>query len=260
MIFLKLGGSLITDKSTPEAPRLVALRRLAGEIAEALQASPDLRVLIGHGSGSFGHQAAARYGTHKGAASPQDWRGFAEVWAAAGRLDRLVVDALREADLPVVAFPPSAWAICESGQILEMAVEPIERALEAGLLPVVAGDVAFDRVWGSTIVSTERVFTFLAPRLLPSRVLLAGIEHGVYADFPASKAVLPSLKSEDVGAIFLAGSTSTDVTGGMADKVLQALALAAAVPGLEVRIFSGESPGAVRDALLGGAPGTLVTS
>jgi hypothetical protein len=46
----------------------------------------------------------------------------------------------------------------------------------------------------------------------------------------------------------------------MADKVLQALALAAAVPGLEVRIFSGESPGAVRDALLGGAPGTLVTS
>jgi isopentenyl phosphate kinase len=168
MIFLKLGGSLITDKSKPEAPRLVALRRLAGEIAEALQASPDLRVLIGHGSGSFGHQAAARHSTHKGAASPRAWRGFAEVWAAAGRLDRLVVDALREADLPVVAFPPSASAICESGQILEMAVEPIERAFEAGLLPVVAGDVAFDRA-GVRPSFRPRGFHLPRSRLLPSR-------------------------------------------------------------------------------------------
>jgi isopentenyl phosphate kinase len=258
MIFLKLGGSLITDKAKPETPRLEALQRLAEEIEEAIGASPGLRVLIGHGSGSFGHHAAARYSTHRGAADPQAWRGFAEVWAAAARLNRLVVDALREAGLPAMGFPPSASAICEAGEIREMAVEPIARAFDAGLLPVVAGDVAFDRLWGSTIISTEKVFAFLAPRLHPSRVLLAGIERGVYADFPRRKEVLPSLTKEDLGRIFLGGSSDTDVTGGMADKVELALALAAAVPGLEVRIFSGEVPGDVRAALSGAAPGTLL--
>jgi len=163
MIFLKLGGSLITEKSKPETPRPEALRRLAAEVAEALRQDPGLRLLIGHGSGSFGHPAAARHGTHRGAAESPAWRGFAEVWAAAGRLNRLVVDALREAGVPVLGFPPSASTICESGAILEMAVEPIERALEAGLVPLVAGDVAFDRALGSTIVSTEKVFAFLAP-------------------------------------------------------------------------------------------------
>jgi len=44
----------------------------------------------------------------------------------------------------------------------------------------------------------------------------------------------------------------------MAGKVQQALALAAAISGLEVRIFSGETPGQVREALLGGTPGTLI--
>ncbi len=260
MIFLKLGGSLITDKSKPEAARLDVLRRLALEIREALDASPTLRVLLGHGSGSFGHVVAARYGTHQGAAGPEAWRGFADVWAAAARLGRLVVDALREAGLPALAFPPSASALCEAGQIREMSVEPLTRALESGLLPVVAGDVAFDREWGSTIVSTEKVFTFLAPRMRPDRVLLAGIERGVYADFPRNTEVMATLSQADAGRVFLAGSTATDVTGGMAGKVRQALALAAEVRGLEVRIFSGESPGAVRDALLGALPGTLIVA
>ncbi|MEZ4718850.1 MAG: hypothetical protein R2851_22555 [Caldilineaceae bacterium] len=34
-IFLKLGGSLITDKRAPETPRLDVIHRLAAEIAAA---------------------------------------------------------------------------------------------------------------------------------------------------------------------------------------------------------------------------------
>jgi len=260
MIFLKLGGSLITEKSKPETPRPEALRRLAAEVAEALRQDVGLRLLIGHGSGSFGHPAAARHGTHRGAAESPAWRGYAEVWAAAGRLNRLVVDALREAGVPVLGFPPSASTICESGAILEMAVEPIERALEAGLVPLVAGDVAFDRALGSTIVSTEKVFAFLAPRLQPRLVLLAGIERGVFSDFPASTTVLPVLRRGELASVVLVGSSDIDVTGGMADKVAQAFALETALPGVEIRIFSGESLGSVREALLGGSPGTLIAA
>jgi isopentenyl phosphate kinase len=59
MVFLKLGGSLITVKSQPHTPRLEALERLGQEIAQARLHNPNLQILLGHGSGSFGHVAPA---------------------------------------------------------------------------------------------------------------------------------------------------------------------------------------------------------
>ena len=54
-------------------------------------------------------------------------------------------------------------------------------------------------------------------------------------------------------------SQAVDVTGGMASKVREMQALAAAVPGLTVRIFSGELPGMVHATLVGDAhPGTTI--
>lgn len=256
MIFLKLGGSLITDKAAPETAREEMLARLAGEIGEARSARPDMRLLLGHGTGSFGHQAAAKFGTHRGAASRDDWQGFAEVWRSAQRLHRRVMDALYREAIPAVSFPPSASAVCRGGEIQSMAVEPIRHALDAGLLPVVFGDVSFDLAQGSTIVSTERVFAYLAVPLRPTRLLLAGIEPGVFADFPESRLPLAELAENDLDKIQLEGASETDVTGGMAAKVRDALGMIHAQPGLEVYIFSGETPGAVREALLGSSPGT----
>ncbi len=258
MIFLKLGGSLITDKNRPETPRMQVIDRLASEIAAALLADPAMRLLLGHGSGSFGHQAAMRYGTHRGAASREDWIGFAEVWRVANHLNRLVVDALWMAGLPAMSFPPSASGITAAGELAFLSSEPVERALDAGLLPIVAGDVAFDRQRGSTIVSTERVFAHLAPRLRPTRLLFAGVDAGVFADFPANTQLYPVVTEAELARSTIRGSAATDVTGGMADKVRQAVALVKLLPGLEVRIFSGEEPGGVTRALAGEPVGTLV--
>ena len=66
LVFLKLGGSLITDKTQPMTPRLDVIQHLAGEISAAVKSSPRLSLLIGHGSGSFGHEVADRYQTQAG--------------------------------------------------------------------------------------------------------------------------------------------------------------------------------------------------
>jgi len=253
MILLKLGGSLITDKHRPETSRPHVLSRLAQEIAQARQEQPELKLVVGHGSGSFGHTAAARHGTHLGASNAADWLGFAEVWAAAQRLNRLVIDALIETGLPAIAFPPSASAISDDGIMLEMAIEPIKRALENGLLPVVYGDVAFDSTRGATILSTEKVFAYLAEHLRPDRVLLAGLDPGVYADYPQSDEILPVVTEQNLLKITLEGAAAPDVTGGMGNKVQEAMALARTLPDLEVRIFSGEEPRTLTSALLGGS-------
>lgn len=239
MIFLKLGGSLITEKQQTETLRPDTLKKLAEAIARYLDQPEREPILLGHGSGSFGHHAAGLHQTHRGASSPAQWRGFVEVREAAGRLNAHVLAALRAAGLGALPFPPSASAICANGVLETMAWEPIELALKGGLLPVVYGDVAFDRLRGSSIIATETIFHYLAARLGPSRVLLAGKAAGVYADYPRDRQVIPQLSPAMLDEIKLSGAAEQDVTGGMADKVAQAFSLARLLPGAEIRIFSG---------------------
>ena len=255
MILLKLGGSLITDKATSESARLDVIQRLADEIIQARQSDPTLELLIGHGSGSFGHSAAQEHGTHLGASTPGDWQGFYEVWAAANRLHRIFLDVLSKSGLPAISFPPSSSVIAEKGQIVELAVEPLRIALSKGLLPVVYGDVAFDRIKGSTIVSTEQVLAFLARLLHPDRLLLCGKAPGVIS---ATGALVPELDAEQLAEIRFYEPDGSDVTGGMEAKVRQAHELALELPGLEIIIFGAEQPGNLRDVLLGGMSGTRI--
>jgi isopentenyl phosphate kinase len=242
LIFLKLGGSLLTDKTEKEALRAQTLARLAAEIAAARAAKPDLSLVLGHGSGSFGHVAAAKYGTRHGVRSPAEWFGFAEVSDAAARLNRHVVGELLAAGVPAVGLPPSASAEVADGQIVKFASGPVEAALAVGLLPIVFGDVAFDTVRGGTIISTEEILAFLADTLRPTWFLLAGETAGV---LDSAGHVIPRITPDKLAHIqtALGGSRGTDVTGGMAAKVSAMMALVETRPDLAVRIFSGLDPG-----------------
>ncbi|MGH2535814.1 MAG: isopentenyl phosphate kinase [Candidatus Promineifilaceae bacterium] len=249
MIFLKLGGSLITDKSGHEAVRMATLSRLAAEIAAARAAQPGLKLLLGHGSGSFGHVAAAKYGTRQGITADEGWHGLGEVAAAAGRLNAIVWQALLEAGVPAISFQPSASAVCREGRLQSLTWENIGRALDAGMLPVVYGDVALDTELGGTIISTEEIFGYLAPALHPRWLLLAGETEGVLDAAGQPVALIQPDSLSDLGAA-LGGSRGTDVTGGMLAKVQATLAMLESSPGLRARIFSGLEPGLVVRLLL----------
>lgn len=258
MILLKLGGSLITDKAKPLTARSEVIQRLAQEIAEARRQKPGLELVLGHGSGSFGHHVAARHGTQQGAQNEAQWKGFIEVWAAAQALNHIVLEALLESGLPGITFSPSASAICRDGELVDLAIEPLRHALKAQLVPVVHGDVAFDQQRGASILSTEDVFIFLAQHLIPARALLAGIEAGVFAEYPTDDAPLDLISESDLERITWNAIQVADVTGGMEDKVRKALALSRTSPATEVRIFSGLKPGSLTAALLGSEPGTRI--
>jgi isopentenyl phosphate kinase len=260
LILLKLGGSLITDKDRPRTPRHEVLARLAAEIAAARALRPELQLIIGHGSGSYGHMAAKKYGTRHGVQSPAGWQGFNEVWKEAHALDEVVLQALQAAGLPVMAFQPSAAVVASAGQVLRWDLTPIRSALQNGLLPLVYGDVIFDTQLGGTILSTEDLFLHLARQLTVRRILLAGLEAGVWADFPHCSQLIEFITPESFATTRqqIGGSASVDVTGGMLQKVVSMLHLVEESPGLETLIFSGVEAGAVQAALLGARPGTTV--
>lgn len=274
LILLKLGGSLITDKTNPYTPRLDILSDLARQILAAKQARPELALVLGHGSGSFGHVAAKQYKTREGAPLRPPpvstkmggekeggyWFGFSEVWFQASALNRFVMEALRQAGVPALALAPVSAVTARDGKVARWDLTPLKSALSAGLVPVVYGDVVFDEARGGTILSTEDLFEHLARELRPGRILLAGLEGAVWADFPERtirvERITPASFNEVRAGV--GQSHGADVTGGMESKVRQMLDLATEIPGLTAQIFSGEEPGNIQKALAGEHLGTLV--
>ena len=83
LLFLKLGGSLITNKNEAETALIERLEMLLAELRQFTLENPNTRVLLGHGSGSFGHHAAAKHQTRAGVEGKNGWLGFVEVWRSA---------------------------------------------------------------------------------------------------------------------------------------------------------------------------------
>lgn len=267
LIFLKLGGSLITDKGSPQTARQRLIGRAAQEIKEALDETSGLSLVIGHGSGSFGHSPARRYGIQAGLTTSDDWWGYAETGAVAARLNRLVTDELLAHAIPVLSLQPSASALCQDGELVHLETAPVIEALERRLVPVVYGDVSFDTVRGSAIISTEQIFAYLSPYLNPKRIVLAGQVEGVFTGDPLQDPEVRLLRDISVSSFpevekLLTGSHGIDVTGGMLTKVRTMCRLIEAQPGLTVHFISGEREGLIKKALLNAEvrEGTLLHS
>lgn len=256
---LKIGGSLITDKKHRSTLRPEVLEQLAREILFALNEQPYMPLIIGHGSGSFGHFEANEHNTINGVATIEQWQGFASVNRIAGELNFYVASAFADKGIPIFRVQPSASVIAREGIIQNMEIQPIIRAVDNGLVPLVYGDVAFDEALGGTIVSTETVFRYLTSKLPVKRILLLGEVDGVYDE---KGKIIPHITPKNFDKIrtALKGSDGVDVTGGMSSKVQDMLQLAIQAPYPDVYILNGKVKNRVSDALLGKEiVGTLIS-
>ena len=238
LVFIKLGGSAITVKTGAAEARPGVIRAAAQQVRQALDEDPQLRLVVGHGSGSFGHFAAHQYGFGEAG----NWRAYAETGAAAARLNRLVTDLFLEEGVPVVSLQPSASALCRDGELVRLEIDPLRALLERGLVPLVYGDVALDETRGMSIASTEKIFAYLALQLEPRRVVYLTEVGGIYTADPNAdphaqliRDLTPASFEEIAHGV--GRSRATDVTGGMLDKVRRNLDLVRRLPGLEVYVF-----------------------
>lgn len=257
---LKLGGSLITDKDTPHTARPDVIRRLGKEIFDYWKTDHS-PLIIGHGSGSFGHIPAKRYGTRQGVKSAEDWAGFAEVHAEATALNQIVTNLLRESGLPIISFVPMNQVKTNDGIITQWDTSDMVKSFsEYGLIPLIFGDTVFDTKRGGTILSTEDLFLHLCGTFAEKpRILLAGLEEGVWYDFPQKTKLITEISSSEMDdASYIRGSASTDVTGGMHEKVRLMKEVVRNNRAQSVSIFSGEIPGNLTKVLHGIQTGTTI--
>lgn len=250
LTFLKLGGSVITDKSRPYTTRPQVIARLAREVAQYLGEKPaHTRVIIGNGAGSFAHRSAARYRTMGGYVRADSKYGAAFVHRDAERLNGIIIDALLKAGVKAISVPPIIIARRRNDRLEELLAEDY--------VPVVYGDVVLDQKRGCTIFSTEKVFwncyeNLSRKKFRVKKVIAVSDVDGVYDANKNLIAKIEISRGTSQGRRLFAGvggSRGTDVTGGMAAKVKALAQFArAGVPGI---IVSGLARGRVLNTLRG---------
>jgi isopentenyl phosphate kinase len=251
-VLLKLGGSLITDKTRPGVARHAAIRRLARELAAVTRNPRGPRLLVGHGSGSYGHPAAADGGLTAGADATHSLDAIARTQRRAAELHRIVADALEDAGARPFSLAPSSFLVATNGRIVSR-FDPVFEALDRGLLPVVYGDVVLDRKNGATIVSTEALFLMLAKEAIArkrtiARAIWLGETDGVGDRDGATIARLSATSAPRL-ARRISGASGVDVTGGMALRLRAAASLAKT--GVPSAIVDGRRRGAIARAIAG---------
>jgi isopentenyl phosphate kinase len=216
---------VITRKEKALTANAEAIRRLAKEIS---QAETSCLVLV-HGGGSFGHPLAKRYAIKEGfKGDASQVLGFCETHQVMVALNKLVVDALIQHNIPAVAVSPSSCVITKSSRIHVMMEEPLKKLLQTGFVPVLYGDAVVDLDLGFTILSGDQLVAYLAMRLNATRIIIGVDVDGLFTSDPKvdSKAhlvnhiTLPELKEMQKR---IKESRVTDVTGGMLGKIAELL-------------------------------------
>lgn len=126
---------------------------------------------------------------------------FVPTQRAVHALHDIVLESAVRVGLPVMSISAASSALCSNGALVSLAHQQIELALSHNLIPLVHGDVAFDSERGGTVISTEEIFSFLATKLSPSLVLLAGIEEGVLTRWPDGDVIAQLPREGSAGTV-----------------------------------------------------------
>ena len=228
LIFIKLGGSVITDKNTPFTSKNTAIRKLGREILK-VQEKFKGKVIVAHGSGSFGHTVAAKYQTHKGIINKKSIEGFVKTSDAATEINKIVMKNLIDVGLKVKSFSPASFIVAKNQKAQKVFADPIRQCLLTGSVPVIYGDVVMDADIGFCIFSAEKVIEALVKALNKSykveKIIYCTDTDGVYNEHGKT---IPLITPKNYRFVKkqITGSKSMDVTGGMIHKVEESLKLA----------------------------------
>lgn len=244
MKIIKFGGSVITSKNDPLSLNSNVIIELAEEIRRYyLEFKDRVKLVIVHGGGSYGHplviECLKRFST-------LTLECFAKVSYFMNLLNMYVLEALLSNEVPVVGIPPKA--ICKVSETLECDLTTVNQLMEAGLIPVLYGDVVLYNN-GFKVLSGDDIVWMIAKEFNANAVIFLTDVDGVYDRNPKSfkDATLLTHVSLDEVLNRVEFWGVKDVTGGMLEKLRKAKELN--VRGLRVYVVNGYKRGNLYNAL-----------
>lgn len=247
LVILKIGGSVITDKSTKNAFKSDVVERISREVGRCW---PTPMAIV-HGAGSYGHPIAKEYAIEKGFREHRQLEGFVKTLQTVKQLNHMVTDALIRTGIGAVGLPASTLFVTRRGLIETAHLDLIFSALELGIIPVTCGDATFDRELKFTVLSGDQISVYLAKALKASRIVYATDVDGVYETdrYTGERRLIPVLNYKKHTTLLYGGVSGDDVTGGMFNKV--EAAFEAVKAGVKVVVVNGLVEGRIESAIKG---------
>ena len=188
MILLKMGGSVITDKSRPLAASRDKIAAMAKAVARIKEP-----VIIVHGGGSFGHYWSVKYDMHS-AVGEYDTEGVSEVKNSMVQLDMIILEELRKSKVKPYVIAPSGFMSDTTTSPVKSRIMSVKHIAETSdMTPVTYGDALHCKkrdggTW-TYILSGDRIMSHMARILSPRLCIFALGEDGLYENMETKKII-----------------------------------------------------------------------
>jgi len=245
-MLVKLGGSVITDKTGLKDFKEEQTRRLALEISRSGE-----DIILIHGAGSFGHVLANRYSLHRGHESDEQIEGLATVLQDVRELNLKVMREFERVGVPCASLPPSSMAELDDGKLVDLQTDKFRSYAELGIMPITFGDVCLDRSRGFGICSGDQLMEWLSREFSPHRVIFCADVDGVYTADPNVRddaRLIPEIDENTLGELPRT-ERCVDVTGSIFGKIESMMSIAS--HSKECFVINGTVPGRLEAALKG---------
>ncbi|MDE1810736.1 MAG: hypothetical protein KGH66_01710 [Candidatus Micrarchaeota archaeon] len=254
LVFIKIGGSVITDVTKPSTAKNSEIKRLLKEMWEAKQAK-DFDLIIGHGSGSFAHVVGKRYRVNEGLINEESKTGASRTHIAAQKLNLILNEIGLDMGIPLYSFTVSSFSMASAMKLTSGFSSSISTALSKGFIPTVYGDAVLDSAQGVAICSTEEVFRFLSESIRPTKIIMGTDVNGIYDMDPVLNKGAKLISSVDGTNIkkvtsFAGEARKIDVSGGMHTKLSRLYDMVSKT-GATGYIANASAPGTIKKLMAG---------
>ncbi len=157
IVILKLGGSLLTDKSTPYKLREKVLKAVAVEIKECIELELIKSLVIVHGVGSFGHPPVLKYNLHKGFRNKNQLVSMSKTQQIVNEFRKTIASTFLKEGVPINLMHASSMVVGNKMVIIDHAFNSLKGFLSLGMVPLIGGDMMYDKSMGFSVCRGDQI-------------------------------------------------------------------------------------------------------
>ncbi|MHA1110889.1 MAG: isopentenyl phosphate kinase [Promethearchaeota archaeon] len=255
LTIIKLGGAILTDKSTPYTANDEIITSIAKELKECFDAGLIEDLIIVHGVGSFGHVPVLKHKLHLGFQTPNQLIAMTQTQKEINEFRLMLCQKFIEFEIPVNLLHASSFCISEKMKITNSFLEAVKGYLSIGMIPLVGGDMLYDSRMGFSVGSGDQFVVLFAKALSANNVIFVSDVDGLYSADPKHNENAEFLKNIPLGILHeiiekTDSSPLKDVSGSMKGKLQAIFSLKEQISnGTKVRLLSMKTYGNLKSIL-----------
>lgn len=184
LFILKIGGSVATFKNKPGfSVQTELLKKIAKHIKKALRKKNFDLILI-HGAGAAGHQLAKKHNHTQGTLTNSSFLGAIESRIANQKLNLAINEIFNKNGLKTLSVHTASTIIYENNKLKIFNKKIIKETLRQNCIPLLYGEMVFDKKLGMAICSGDVIAAHLSKKLKAQKILFASDIEGVFDKDP----------------------------------------------------------------------------